>query len=76
MKFRTTASYAFASLLLALAPLQHARAEVSEVRLAQPTSMGYTQFSIMDRYKVGSTRKKPASWTDLFFPDIHNVSGS
>ena len=26
--------------------------------------------------KVGSIKKKPASWKDLFFPDIHNAAGS
>ncbi len=26
--------------------------------------------------KVGSIRKKPATWKDLFFPDIHNAAGS
>ena len=35
MKFRTTVLHAFALLLLAATPLQPARAEVSEVRLAQ-----------------------------------------
>lgn len=65
MKFRTTASYAFASLLLALAPLQHARAEVSEVRLAQQTSMGYMQFSIMDRYKLIEKYAKAAGLGDI-----------
>jgi NitT/TauT family transport system substrate-binding protein len=27
-------------------------------------------------YKVGSIKKKPASWKDLFFPEIHGVQGS
>ncbi|MCE9641562.1 MAG: hypothetical protein K8S22_15695 [Betaproteobacteria bacterium] len=26
--------------------------------------------------KAGSTKKKPASWEDLFFPEIHAVPGS
>ncbi|MEO8443234.1 MAG: ABC transporter substrate-binding protein [Betaproteobacteria bacterium] len=27
-------------------------------------------------HKVGSIKKKPASWKDLFFPEIHNLPGS
>lgn len=27
-------------------------------------------------HKVGSIKKKPASWKDLFFPEIHGVQGS
>ena len=35
-------------------------------------TMKYADFMM----KVGSTKKKPASWKDLFFPEIHTVSGS
>ena len=27
-------------------------------------------------FKVGSIKKKPATWKELFFPDIHHVAGS
>jgi NitT/TauT family transport system substrate-binding protein len=27
-------------------------------------------------YKVGSTRLNPASWKDMFFPEIHDLPGS
>jgi len=26
-------------------------------------------------YKIGSIKTKPASWKDLFFPEVHNLSG-
>ena len=52
MKFRTTVLHAFALLLVAATPLQPARAEVSEVRLAQQFSMGYMQFAIMERDRL------------------------
>ena len=26
--------------------------------------------------KVGSIKKKPAAWKDLFFPEIHAAAGS
>jgi NitT/TauT family transport system substrate-binding protein len=42
-----------------------ARAEVSEVRLAQQTSMGYMQFSIMDRYKLIEKYAKAAGLGDV-----------
>ena len=65
MTLRTTVLDAFALLLLAEAPINLARAEVSEVRLAQQFSMGYMQFAIMER-----------SWKDLFFPEIYGLQGS
>jgi NitT/TauT family transport system substrate-binding protein len=40
--------------------------------LVPQNTMKYADFMT----KVGSTKKKPASWKDLFFPEIHNVSGS
>ena len=40
--------------------------------LVPQNTMKYADFM----RKVGSTKKKPASWKDLFFPEIHNVSGS
>jgi len=27
-------------------------------------------------YKIGSIKVKPASWKDMFFPEIHNLPGS
>ena len=39
MKIRTAVAYVLASLFVAAVPLQPARAEVSEVRLAQQFSM-------------------------------------
>ena len=27
-------------------------------------------------HQVGTLKNKPASWKDLFFPDIHDMSGS
>jgi NitT/TauT family transport system substrate-binding protein len=27
-------------------------------------------------YQVGTIKNKPASWKDLFFPEIHNLPGS
>ena len=42
-----------------------AAAEVSEVRLAQQTSMGYMQFSIMDRYKLIEKYAKAAGLGDV-----------
>ena len=91
-----------------------ARAEVTEVRLAQQFSMGYMQFAIMERNRLiekhamaaglgeikvfwdrfngpnftndalmsgagdisSVFKKKPASWKDLFFPEIHGLQGS
>ncbi len=26
-------------------------------------------------YKIGSIKTKPASWKDLFFPEVHNLPG-
>ena len=52
MKIRIAISCLLTSLVLALAPLQPARAEVSEVRLAQQFSMGYMQFAIMERNQL------------------------
>ena len=42
-----------------------AAAEVGEVRLAQQTSMGYMQFSIMDRYKLIEKYAKAAGLGDV-----------
>lgn len=52
MKVRAVVLGAIAWLVLAAAVPPTAYAEVSEVRLAQQTSMGYMQFSIMERYKL------------------------
>lgn len=52
MRFRIPVAYLLTLLLFAMAPLQHARAEVSEVRLAQQFSMGYMQFAIMERNRL------------------------
>lgn len=27
-------------------------------------------------YKIGTIKQKPASWKDLFFPEVHNLAGS
>jgi NitT/TauT family transport system substrate-binding protein len=27
-------------------------------------------------HKVGRIKKKPASWKDLFFPEVHRLDGS
>ena len=55
--------------LLALLSLSlvcgRAAAEVNEVRLAQQTSMGYMQFSIMDRYKLIEKYAKAAGLGDV-----------
>ena len=55
--------------LLALLSLSlvcgRAAAEVSEVRLPQQTSMGYMQFSIMDRYKLIEKYSKAAGLGDV-----------
>jgi NitT/TauT family transport system substrate-binding protein len=59
---RLTSLVACAYLTLACAA---ARAEVSEVRLAQQTSMGYMQFSIMDRYKLIEKYAKAAGLGDI-----------
>ena len=40
--------------------------------LVPENTMKYADFMS----KVGTIKKKPASWKDLFFPEIHNVSGS
>ena len=40
--------------------------------LVPQNTMKYAEFML----KVGSTRKKPATWKDLFFPEIHNAAGS
>jgi len=40
--------------------------------LVPNNTMKYSDFM----YKVGSIKKKPASWKDLFFPEIHNLQGS
>jgi len=42
-----------------------AAAEVSEVRLAQQFSMGYMQFSIMDRFKLVEKHAKAAGLGDM-----------
>ena len=60
MKFRTLALHASAWLLLAAKPLQPARAEVLEVRLAQQFSMGYMQFAIMERNRLIEKHAKAA----------------
>jgi NitT/TauT family transport system substrate-binding protein len=60
MKFRTLALHASAWLLLAATPLQPARAEVPEVRLAQQFSMGYMQFAIMERNRLIEKHAKTA----------------
>ena len=26
--------------------------------------------------KIGAVKIKPASWKDMFFPEVHNLSGS
>ena len=65
MKFRITASSLLTSLLLAIAPLQHVRAEVPEVRLAQQFSMGYMQFAIMERGKLIEKHARTAGLGDI-----------
>ncbi len=40
--------------------------------LVPQNTMKYADFMT----KVGSTKKKPATWKDLFFPEIHNAAGS
>jgi len=40
--------------------------------LVPNNTMKYADFM----YKVGSIKKKPASWKDLFFPEVHNLHGS
>jgi NitT/TauT family transport system substrate-binding protein len=42
-----------------------ARAETNEVRLAQQTSMGYMQFSLMDRFKLIEKYAKAAGLGDV-----------
>ena len=71
-------SLAVAALLLTLA-CTLAAAEVTEVRLAQQTSMGYMQFSIMDRYKLIEKYAKAAGageikvfWDTFNGPDHMN----
>jgi hypothetical protein len=27
-------------------------------------------------HDIGTIRTRPASWTDMFFPDIHDLPGS
>ena len=44
-----------------------------KVRLAQQFSMGYKQFAIVERNQL---IEKHATWKDLFFPDIHRVTGN
>jgi len=65
MKFRTLALHAFALLLLAATPLQPARAEVPEVRLAQQFSMGYMQFAIMERNRLIEKHAKAAGLGEI-----------
>jgi len=65
VKHRIAVSRALASLALVAMPLQAAFAEVSEVRLAQQFSMGYMQFSIMDRYKLVEKHAKAAGLGDI-----------
>ena len=67
-----------AALVLTLA-CTVAAAEVTEVRLAQQTSMGYMQFSIMDRYKLIEKYAKAAGvgeikvfWDTFNGPDHMN----
>jgi len=40
--------------------------------LVPQNTMKYADFMS----KVGTIRKKPATWKDLFFPEIHNAAGS
>jgi len=40
--------------------------------LVPNNTMKYADFM----HKVGSIKKKPATWKDLFFPEIHNLQGS
>ena len=40
--------------------------------LTPNNTMKYSDFM----YKVGSIKKKPGSWKDLFFPEVHNLHGS
>ena len=65
MKFRTSVLQACACLLLAAMPLAPARAEVSEVRLAQQFSMGYMQFAIMERNRLIEKHAKAAGLGDI-----------
>ena len=65
MKFRTTVLHAFALLLIAAAPVQPARAEVTEVRLAQQFSMGYMQFAIMERDRLIEKHAKAAGLGEI-----------
>ncbi len=65
MQFRTLALHASAWLLLAAMPLQPARAEVSEVRLAQQFSMGYMQFAIMERNHLIEKHAKAAGLGEI-----------
>ena len=66
MKIRlTVVLQALACLLPAAAPLQPARAEVSEVRLAQQFSMGYMQFAIMERNRLIEKHAKAAGLGDI-----------
>ncbi len=58
----------FAALVVVLslaAASRAAYAEVTEVRLAQQFSMGYLQFSIMDRYKLIEKHAKAAGLGDI-----------
>lgn len=40
--------------------------------LVPNNTMKYADFM----HKVGSIKKKPASWKDLFFPEVHGLAGS
>ena len=39
------------------------------------TPMNVTKYSDF-MYRIGSIKVKPASWKDLFFPEVHDLSGS
>jgi hypothetical protein len=55
------------AVLPALMPAAAARAEVSEVRVAQQ----YGTSVLM----LGRLKTLPESWKDLFFPEIHQLPG-
>ncbi len=65
MKFRVTVLPVLTCLLIGVTPLQHARAEVTEVRLAQQFSMGYMQFAIMERNQLIEKHAKTAGLGEI-----------
>ena len=65
MKIRAAVLRVLMSLLLVGAPLQHARAEVTEVRLAQQFSMGYMQFAIIEHGKLIEKHARTAGLGDI-----------